>query len=108
MKRRTLGQGLEVSAVGLGCMSMTGAYDVASPDRADAIAVIRHAYELGIDFFDTAEVYGPLLNEEIVGEALEPFRDEVTISTKFGFSFDGTSSTGLDSRPDTILSLIHI
>lgn len=105
MLRRTLGDGLEVSAVGLGCMSMTGAYDVASPDRADAIAVIRRAHELGIDFFDTAEVYGPLLNEEIVGEALEPFRDEVTISTKFGFAFDPSgvrAGMAVDSSPANI------
>ena len=104
MERRTLGGSLEVSAVGLGCMSMTGAYDVASPDRADAIAVIRRAFELGVDFFDTAEVYGPFLNEDIVGEALEPFRDEVAISTKFGFAFDETTrrSMDVDSSPANI------
>jgi len=104
MERRILGGSLEVSAVGLGCMSMTGAYDVASPDRADAIAVIRRAFELGVDFFDTAEVYGPFLNEDIVGEALEPFRDEVAISTKFGFAFDETTrrSMDVDSSPANI------
>ena len=105
MEQRTLGtNGLTVSAVGLGCMSFTGAYAESSPDRADAVAVIRRAVELGVTFFDTAEVYGPLTNEEIVGEALEPYRDEVVIATKFGFAFEhnGVTGGGLSSDPASI------
>ncbi|MFZ1410596.1 MAG: aldo/keto reductase [Micropruina sp.] len=104
MKQRTLGDGLTVSAIGLGCMSLTGAYDVASPDRADSIALIRRAVELGVTFFDTAEVYGPFANEDIVGEALEPVRDQVKIATKFGFAFaeNGVEPGGLSSRPESI------
>jgi aryl-alcohol dehydrogenase-like predicted oxidoreductase len=95
MEQRTLGtNGLTVSAIGLGCMSLTGAYDIAAPDRADSIAVIRRAVELGVTFFDTAEVYGPFTNEELVGEALEPYRDDVTIATKFGFAFEQNGVTG--------------
>lgn len=101
MKQRTLGDDLTVSAIGLGCMSLTGAYDVSSPDRTDSIAVIRRAVELGVTFFDTAEVYGPFDNEDIVGEALEPVRDQVTIATKFGFAFaeNGVNPGGLCSQP---------
>jgi aryl-alcohol dehydrogenase-like predicted oxidoreductase len=105
MKQRTLGSnGPAVSAVGLGCMSMTGAYDVTAPDRADSIAVIRRAVELGVTFFDTAEVYGPFTNEDIVGEALEPYRDDVVIATKFGFAFEenGVEGGGLSSDPSSI------
>ena len=104
MKQRTLGDDLTVSAIGLGCMSLTGAYDAASPDRGNGIAVIRRAVELGVTFFDTAEVYGPFANEDIVGEALEPVRDQVTIATKFGFAFaeNGVEPGGLCSRPDSI------
>jgi len=104
MKQRTLGEDLTVSAIGLGCMSLTGAYDVTAPDRADSIAVIRRAVELGVTFFDTAEVYGPFANEDIVGEALEPVRDQVMIATKFGFAFaeNGVTPGGLCSRPDSI------
>ncbi|WP_243074445.1 aldo/keto reductase [Microbacterium sp. SS28] len=87
METRTLGDGLEVSAIGFGCMSLTGAYGSAPRDRADAIALIRHAIDLGVTFFDTAEVYGPFANEDVVGEALEPYRDDVVIATKFGFAF---------------------
>ena len=102
MEQRTLGtNGLTVSAVGLGCMSMTGAYDVAAPDRADSIAVVRRAIELGVTFFDTAEVYGPFANEDIVGEALEPYHDDVVIATKFGFASteNGVPAGGLGSDP---------
>ena len=105
MKQRTLGpNGPTVSAVGLGCMSMTGAYDVTAPDRADSVAVIRRAVELGVTFFDTAEVYGPFTNEDIVGEALEPFRDDVVIATKFGFAFEqnGVPGGGISSDPSSI------
>ena len=104
MKQRTLGEDLTVSAIGLGCMSLTGAYDVTAPDRADSVAVIRRAVELGVTFFDTAEVYGPFANEDIVGEALEPVRDQVMIATKFGFAFaeNGVTPGALCSRPDSI------
>jgi aryl-alcohol dehydrogenase-like predicted oxidoreductase len=104
MKQRQLGtNGPTVSAIGLGCMSMTGAYDVAAPDRADSIVVIRRAVELGVNFFDTAEVYGPFINEDIVGEALQPYRDEVVIATKFGFAFgDDGANRGVSSDPANI------
>ena len=105
MEQRNLGTtGLTVSAIGLGCMSMTGAYDTAAPERADSIAVIRRAVELGVTFFDTAEVYGPFANEDIVGEALEPYRDDVVIATKFGFAFEenGVPPGGLCSDPASI------
>lgn len=104
MKQRTLGSnGPTVSALGLGCMSMTGAYDVAAPDRANSIAVIRRAVEVGVNFFDTAEVYGPFTNEDIVGEALQPYRDDVVIATKFGFAFDDDgASRGISSDPANI------
>ncbi|MEU4421057.1 aldo/keto reductase [Actinoplanes sp. NPDC024001] len=99
---RTLGSALEVSAVGLGCMGISHGYGPAS-DRADGIAVIRAAVEAGVTFFDTAEVYGPFVNEEVVGEALAPFRGQVAIATKFGFAFgSGARQTGLDSRPEHI------
>jgi aryl-alcohol dehydrogenase-like predicted oxidoreductase len=106
MQRRKLGtSGLEVSALGLGCMSMSFSYGPAG-DRQEMIAVIRKAVELGITFFDTAEVYGPFTNEELVGEALAPFRGRVVIATKFGFDNDPKSDprgmagkTALDSRP---------
>ena len=101
---RTLGQGLEVSAIGLGCMGMTFSY-TPFPERGDMVALIRAAVERGVTFFDTAEVYGPFSNEELVGEALEPFRGQVVIATKFGFAPDGAGETrwsGLDSRPEHI------
>src|SRR5690242_2454337 len=101
MQKRVLGkQGLEVSALGLGCMGLSYGYGPAT-DRKEAIALIRKAYELGVTFFDTAEAYGPFINEEVVGEALEPFRNEVVIATKFGFE-EGNSAKGLDSRPERI------
>ncbi|MEU7868921.1 aldo/keto reductase [Dactylosporangium sp. NPDC049140] len=105
MKQRTLGTGLTVSEIGYGCMSLTGAYgNTGGPAREDAIALIRRAADLGITFFDTAEVYGPFTNEDIVGEALEPLRDQVRIATKFGFAFaeNGAEPGGLCSRPDSI------
>jgi len=100
MKKRILGQGLEVSALGLGCMGLSYGYGPAT-DKQDAINLIRRAFEMGVTFFDSAEAYGPYLNEEVVGEALEPFRDEVVIATKFGF-VNGVPVQGMDSRPETI------
>lgn len=101
MRTRQLGSsGLEVSALGLGCMGLS--FGLGPPtDRKEAIALIRLAVEKGVTFFDTAECYGPFTNEEVVGEALAPFRDRVVIATKFGFR-DGDSRAGLDSRPDRI------
>ena len=105
MQKRILGNsGLEVSALGLGCMGLSYGYGPAT-DRKEAIALIRKAYELGVTFFDTAEVYGPLINEEVVGEALEPFRNEVVIATKFGFQ-EGDASKGLDSHPKRIRQVV--
>ena len=102
MIKRTLGtSGLDVSAIGFGCMGLSHAYGL-DVDEKDGIAVIQEAVDLGITFFDTAQVYGPFTNEELVGKALGPVRDDVVIATKFGFSFDGGRSTGLDSRPDHI------
>jgi aryl-alcohol dehydrogenase-like predicted oxidoreductase len=105
MEKRTLGtSGLEVSAIGLGCMGMTFSYPP-FPARQEMIRLIRSAVELGVTFFDTAEVYGPFTNEELVGEALEPFRGEVVIATKFGFRpepGDESRWNGLDSRPEHI------
>jgi aryl-alcohol dehydrogenase-like predicted oxidoreductase len=100
MKKRKLGNSnLEVSAIGFGCMNMSFAYGP-GVDKEQAIAVIRAAVERGVTFFDTAEVYGPLTNEELVGEALAPFRDQVVIATKFGF--DLAAFPGLNSRPEHI------
>jgi aryl-alcohol dehydrogenase-like predicted oxidoreductase len=102
MDTRTLGPDLRVSAIGLGCMGMSQSYGPL-PDRRDAIALIRAAVDRGVTFFDTAEVYGPFTNEEILGEALVPFRGEVAIATKFGFAFDADGRpTGLSSRPEHI------
>ena len=102
MEKRKLGNsGLEVSALGLGCMSMSSGYGPPA-DKQQMIALIRGAVERGITFFDTAEVYGPFTNEELVGEALRPVRDRVIIATKFGFKFEGGKQTGLDSRPGHI------
>ena len=100
---RTLGtQGLEVSALGLGCMGMSQSYGL-PPDRREMISLIRAAVERGITFFDTAQVYGPFANEELVGEALAPLRESVVIATKFGFEFDTDGkSRGLNSRPEHI------
>ncbi len=99
MQKRTLGQDLEVSALGLGCMSMSFGYGPAA-DKQEMIELLRNAVELGGTFFDTAQVYGPYTNEELLGEALEPVRDRVVIATKFGFDLEGDG--GLNSRPETI------
>ncbi|MEN5073318.1 aldo/keto reductase [Isoptericola cucumis] len=101
MHTRTLGQGLEVSAVGLGAMGMSQSYGPNPGTRDDMIAVLRGAVDRGVMFVDTAEVYGPYVNEELVGEALEPLRDRVVIATKFGFDIEGGEG-GLDSRPEQI------
>jgi aryl-alcohol dehydrogenase-like predicted oxidoreductase len=105
MQKRTLGQNLEVSALGLGCMGMSQSFPPI-PDRNDSVALIRAAVERGVTFFDTAQVYGPFDNEELVGEALEPVRDQVVIATKFGFELSTGVSTGTDSRPETIRSSV--
>jgi aryl-alcohol dehydrogenase-like predicted oxidoreductase len=104
MQKRNLGNsGLEVSALGLGCMGLSFGYGPAT-DKHDAITLIRTAYDFGITFFDTAEVYGPFTNEELLGEALSPFRNEVVIATKFGFK-DGKTASGLDSSPKNIVAV---
>jgi len=101
MKKRKLGtRGPEVSAIGYGCMGLSFAYGP-GVERASAISIIRTAFDLGVTFFDTAEAYGPFANEEIVGEALAPMRDDVVIATKFGFR-NGVPTTGVDSRPERI------
>ncbi len=109
MKHRTLGTGLTVSALGLGCMGMSQSYGVI-PDPKDMIPVLRGAVEMGVTFFDTAEVYGPYTNERLLGEALEPFKGQVTIATKFGFNLPPEGAgpgyvpgrLAVDSRPETI------
>lgn len=104
MQNRRLGRNLDVSAIGLGCMGMSFGYGPAA-DKAEMIGLLRSAVERGITFFDTAEVYGPFTNEELVGEALAPFRGQVVIATKFGFELDpdgGPKWVGLDSRPEHI------
>src|SRR5438477_5803037 len=102
MDKRRLGKSnLEVSALGLGCMGLSHGYGHPVA-KQDAIALIRAAVERGVTFFDTAEVYGPFTNEEVVGEALAPFRDEVVIATKFGFRIENGKQAGLDSRPEHI------
>src|SRR5918996_4740368 len=103
MKKRKLGNsGLEVSALGLGCMGMSYGYGPAG-DKQEMISLLRTAVERGVTFFDTAEVYGPYKNEELVGEALAPVRDQVVIATKFGFAFDEQGrQTGLSSEPEHI------
>jgi len=101
MQKRKLGKsGLEVSALGLGCMGLSFGYGPAT-DKEQGIKLIRKAFESGVTFFDTAEAYGPFLNEELVGEAVEPFREKVVIATKFGFK-EGKPALGLDSRPERI------
>src|SRR6478735_6279042 len=108
MKKRVLGRsGLEVSAIGLGCMGMSQSYGqpLALPE---AVKLIRGAFERGITFFDTAEVYGPFKNEEVVGEALQPIRDQVVIATKFGIDIAGTAAhSGMDSRPEHIREVVE-
>lgn len=102
MERRELGQGLTVSAIGLGAMGMSQSYGPNPGSREEMIAVLRGAVDRGVDFIDTAEVYGPYVNEELVGEALETVRDRVVIATKFGWDIVGGKSVGLDSRPEQI------
>jgi aryl-alcohol dehydrogenase-like predicted oxidoreductase len=104
MEKRILGaSGLEVSSLGLGCMGLSFGYGPAA-EKTAAIELIRTAFEHGVTFFDTAEVYGPYTNEELVGEAISPFRDKIVIATKFGFK-NAKTSEGLDSRPETIRSV---
>jgi aryl-alcohol dehydrogenase-like predicted oxidoreductase len=105
MKKRTLGQNLDVSAIGLGCMGMSQSFPPIPP-KEQGIALIRAAVEHGVTFFDTAQVYGPFDNEKLVGEALEPVRDQVVIATKFGFELSTGQSRGTDSRPETIRSTV--
>ena len=102
MDERILGSGgLQVSAIGFGCMGMSQSYGPNPGDRGQMIDLLRMAVDRGVTFFDTAEVYGPFVNEELVGEGLAPVRDQVVIATKFGFAFDGrVATTGLSSRPD--------
>ena len=102
MHTRTLGQGLEVSAIGLGAMGMSSGYGENPGDRDEMIAVLRGAVDRGVTFIDTAEVYGPFVNEELVGEALRPVRSQVVIATKFGFRIEGGKNVGVDSRPEHI------
>jgi aryl-alcohol dehydrogenase-like predicted oxidoreductase len=110
VKYRTLGQGLEVSAIGIGCMPMIRGGNInyggdASID--ESIATIHRAIDLGVTFFDTAQIYGPLQNEELVGEAIKGKRDKLVIATKFGFRFDGTTITGVDSSPANIRASVE-
>jgi aryl-alcohol dehydrogenase-like predicted oxidoreductase len=110
MDKRTLGtSGLEVSAIGLGCMSMTGGFS-ATPDRQEMISLIRTAVDRGVTFFDTAEIYGPFANEELVGEALAPFKGQVVIASKFGFDIDPAERKprgGVTSHPDHIKQAVE-
>jgi aryl-alcohol dehydrogenase-like predicted oxidoreductase len=107
MQKRKLGNsGLEVSAIGLGCMGMTFSY-TPFPEKKDMIVLISKAVEQGVTFFDTAEVYGPYNNEELVGEALAPFRDKVIIATKFGFDIQDGKMVGVNSHPDNIKKAVE-
>jgi aryl-alcohol dehydrogenase-like predicted oxidoreductase len=101
MDKRILGTGLEVSPIGLGCMGMSSSFPP-FPDRQEMVGLIRSGADRGLTFFDTAQIYGPFTNEDLVGEALEPLRDQVVIATKFGFELSTGQARGLDSRPDTI------
>jgi aryl-alcohol dehydrogenase-like predicted oxidoreductase len=106
MKKRILGKDLEVSEIGLGCMGMSFGYgEVHDTDKM--VSLIRKAVDMGITFFDTAEVYGPYINEELVGEALKSFKNNVKIATKFGFNFQDGKSDGLNSRPETIRNMVE-
>ena len=106
MATRILANGLTVSPIGLGCMGISQSFGP-SPERAAMVSFLRQAVDHGITFFDTAEVYGPFANEEIVGEALEPFREQVVIATKFGFSFDPDGhQIGVSSRPESIRAAV--
>lgn len=107
MQKRKLGNsGLEVSALGLGCMGMSFSY-YPFPEKKDAIALIHKAVEEGVTFFDTAEVYGPFTNEELLGEALAPFKGKIVIATKFGFNIKDGKMAGIDSRPETIRKAVE-
>lgn len=106
MNKRTLGQGLEVSAIGLGCMGLTQSFPP-FPERTDSVAFLRAAFERGETLYDTAEVYGPFENEELVGEALSPMRDKVVIATKFGFAFKDGKQTGVSSHPESIRAALE-
>jgi aryl-alcohol dehydrogenase-like predicted oxidoreductase len=107
MQKRTLGKnGLEVSAIGLGCMGMSFGYGPAS-DKREMTALIHQAVERGVTFFDTAEVYGPFTNEELVGKALAPFKGKVSIATKFGFRIENGKQAGTDSRPERIRQVVE-
>jgi aryl-alcohol dehydrogenase-like predicted oxidoreductase len=106
MKKRMLGDSLEVSALGLGCMSMSFGYGPAA-DKQEMIELIRAAVERGVTFFDTAQAYGPFTNEELVGEALEPVRDQVVIATKFGWDLESGENRGPDSRSETIRRVVE-
>src|ERR1700755_2936974 len=106
LRTRKLGsQGLEVSAIGLGCMGMSQSYGPA--DEMESIATLHRAIELGCTFLDTAEVYGPFTNEELLGAALVGRRERVVLATKFGFRFDGTRNVGVDSRPQHIKEAVE-
>ncbi|MBM7784612.1 aldo/keto reductase [Tenggerimyces flavus] len=105
MDTRTLG-GLNVSALGFGCMGLSHGYGAAVDDR-DGVALIRAAVDRGVTFFDTAQVYGPFTNEQLVGRALAPVRDQVVIATKFGFGYDGARSTGLNSKPEHLRATVE-
>jgi aryl-alcohol dehydrogenase-like predicted oxidoreductase len=109
MEKRILGSaGLEVSALGFGCMGMSQSFGPNPGDRGQMMSLLRTAVDLGVTFFDTAEVYGPYVNEELVGEALAPVRDQVVIATKFGFAIDaGGRQAGLDSRPEHIRQVVE-
>jgi aryl-alcohol dehydrogenase-like predicted oxidoreductase len=102
MHTRTLGQGLEVGAIGFGAMGMSMSYGPNPGDRQDMLGVVRHAVEQGVTLIDTAEVYGPYVNEELVGEAITPIRDQVVVATKFGWSIVDGEMVGTDSRPEQI------
>jgi aryl-alcohol dehydrogenase-like predicted oxidoreductase len=106
MDKRILGTDLEVSAIGLGCMGMSSSFPP-FPERNEMVRLIRTAVERGLTLFDTAQIYGPYTNEELVGEALEPVRDQVVIATKFGFELSTGQPRGLDSRPDTIRKTVE-
>ena len=107
MEKRKLGtQGMEVSALGLGCMGLHFGYGPAT-DKQEAIKLIRKAYELGVTFFDTAEIYGPFTNEDVVGEALAPFRNELIVATKFGFNIQNNAMARLNSKPKQIREAVE-
>lgn len=105
MKTRFLGKDFKVSEIGLGCMGMSFGYGPAK-DEKEMIQLIHRAVEMGVTFFDTAEVYGPYINEELVGRALKPFKNQVQIATKFGFGYQNGKVAGLNSRPDTIRNMV--